>query len=432
MDDQQEQLYQFAGGGPAILVKNTFLDIDDVPKPVELQRARTAPPLGQDARDAGEEDGEASASDDDGETGVPEAPSPERLDRMVTREWYETPNLWSWGGGGMDVGQMPPLPEIGTHGQQMSAPSMQLGMQPVMQTAPMPGTGMAGGITVSAGQMPPAMMYQMPPGTMMGPGGMPMVPVAIPIGMFPQMPEHMSGIMNEPFMQQQVVTSPNRGARWPAQPQPGDVPLDSTSQNEPQPPFALGTASGASSTALQAGAPNNDVVAPVADAGGEAPPPPPQPQTLTRAFSISSGFFRVHWTVDARKLRGNDKQAVSPPFELSFGAAFNHVTFKMMIYPKVMNDNKGGASFKKAKGRGYIQLKCEAELSEAVAQVRFRLSIGGSAGKSEEPRGPMLHNFAQSAVCGLPKEMEEWDFNSVVDNDSMTFVVCLEIVPGRT
>jgi len=160
----------------------------------------------------------------------------------------------------------------------------------------------------------------------------------------------------------------------------------------------------------------------------EAPPPAPQPQTLTRAFSVNSGFCRVHWTVDARKLRGNDKQAVSPPFELSFGPHFPQITFKMMIYPKATNDSKGGASFKKARGRGYVQLKCEAELSEAIANVSFRISIG-SGENVQAPRGPVLHNFSSSAVCGLPKEQEEWDFAAVIDQDSMTFVVCLEIVP---
>merc|ERR1712217_665320 len=152
----------------------------------------------------------------------------------------------------------------------------------------------------------------------------------------------------------------------------------------------------------------------------------PQPQTIKLVLSISSGQFQIHWTVDARKLRGNDKQAVSPPFMLSFGQQFPNVTFKMMMYPKVVNDNKGGASFKKARGKGYIQLKCEAELSEAIANVRFRFSIGNGA-NMQPYRGPVYHNFSSSAVCGLNKEQEEWDFMNVVDVDSMTFVVCLEI-----
>jgi len=156
--------------------------------------------------------------------------------------------------------------------------------------------------------------------------------------------------------------------------------------------------------------------------------PAAQPQTLTRDFCVITGCFRTLWWVDARKLRGNDKQAVSPPFEMSSGDSFPGVTFKMMIYPKVMNDQKGGASFKKARGKGLVQLKCEAELSEATANFSFRISIGTGENK-QAPRGPKVHNFAASAVCGLDKDEEEWDFQSVVDPESMTFVVCLEIAP---
>jgi len=35
----------------------------------------------------------------------------------------------------------------------------------------------------------------------------------------------------------------------------------------------------------------------------------------------------------------------------------------------------------------------------------------------------------KGAVCGLDKHEEEWDFQTVVDPETMTFVVCLEIVP---
>lgn len=155
--------------------------------------------------------------------------------------------------------------------------------------------------------------------------------------------------------------------------------------------------------------------------------PSPQPQTLTRVFSVSRNAFRINWTVDARKLRGNDKQAVSPPFELSFGPGHPSVTFKMMIYPKVSSENKGGASFKKAKGKGSIQLKCEAELEEASGNVTFQISIGSGA-VVQGPRGPVQHNFASSPACGLPPKQEEWDFNEVVEQESMTFVVCLEVL----
>mmetsp|Transcript_85598 Transcript_85598/g.135786 ORF Transcript_85598/g.135786 Transcript_85598/m.135786 type:complete len:240 (-) Transcript_85598:110-829(-) len=203
------------------------------------------------------------------------------------------------------------------------------------------------------------------------------------------------------------VRQPDRGARWPAA---APVPAGPMPQN---------TVTVTSAT----------VPSPLP----QGPPTVPQPQTLTRAFSVKSGFFRVHWTVDGRKLRGNEKQTVSPPFELSFGHKFPSVTFKMMIYPEMVNEGKGGSCFRKSKGRGYVQIKCEAELEESVAWVSFRISIG-SGSKTVGPRGPRYHNFSQSAVTGLEegptKDEHIWDFTEVLDEASQTFVVCLEIVPG--
>ena len=39
---------------------------------------------------------------------------------------------------------------------------------------------------------------------------------------------------------------------------------------------------------------------------------------LTCDFDSQSGTYRVIWYVDARKLDSNDKQAVSPSFEMSW------------------------------------------------------------------------------------------------------------------
>ena len=86
--------------------------------------------------------------------------------------------------------------------------------------------------------------------------------------------------------------------------------------------------------------------------------------------------MRFEWVVSARKLTSTDTHPhVSPAFGLDFGdggAAF----FKMMVYPHVVNDKKGGASFKKAQGRGYVELACEDELKKGVQEVRFRIAIG--------------------------------------------------------
>lgn len=254
---------------------------------------------------------------------------------------------------------------------------------------------------IPQGQLPQGQMPQ---------GQMPMQMVLMPVAMAPMGQGAPCSGYAAPApapVPELPVRQPDRGARWPAA---APVPAGPMPQN---------TVTVTSAT----------VPSPMS----QGPPTVPQPQTLTRAFSVKSGFFRVHWTVDGRKLRGNEKQTVSPPFELSFGPKFPSVTFKMMIYPEMVNEGKGGSCFRKSKGRGYVQIKCEAELEESVAWVSFRISIG-SGSKTVGPRGPRYHNFSQSAVTGLEegptKDEHIWDFTEVLDEASQTFVVCLEIVPG--
>jgi len=102
----------------------------------------------------------------------------------------------------------------------------------------------------------------------------------------------------------------------------------------------------------------------------------------------------------------------------------------MTIYPKISNEGKRGFSFRTSHGQGFVQLKCEAELPPLFALVTFAISIG--SGKNiKEARGPVEHYFGSSAVCGLPKGGDIWDFPKVVDQASRTFVVCLEIMPTK-
>jgi len=139
-----------------------------------------------------------------------------------------------------------------------------------------------------------------------------------------------------------------------------------------------------------------------------------------------SGRTLVQWAVDAKKLDSQDKQAVSPQFLVDL-PGFGPQPFKMTIYPKVINDGKRGASFKKAKGRGRVVLKCEAQLPQGVPDVAFRIGIG--RGEKVQPyRGPLTHNFSERSMCGLAKSHEEWDLGAAVD-ETGTFLVSLELAP---
>jgi len=430
---------QFPNGGPEISVKHTFLDFvddnDDPLAPPTLARASTVPSPSADYEDFfADEDlqtdsggkGTDAGGGLSGDSPVPEAIP---LARCITKDWYEDPNQWSWADAPVEptpaAAVAPPTPNTSQDLGNMNSMSMQPQMmaQPMMYQVPMGGAPMLG---MPVMMMQPVMIPVMP-------GGYEPPAAAAPVA------ECSPGSGSSPG--RSPGASPNAWPPPPPELAPSIERVSSGAGQAPQFSPQMGTGQSPSDRAdLLASYADDDnttksdaaAASSSAPAAASAPvlavPAAPQPQTLMRSFSLSTCNVRIQWHVDARKLRGNDKQAVSPPFELSFGNQL--VTFKMMLYPKVVSDAKGGASFKKAKGTGFVQLKCEAELSEDVAQVKFRIGIGN--GSLAERRGPISHNFSQSAVCGLPKDQEEFDFPSVIDADSMTFLIVLEIVPAAS
>eukprot|EP00931_Biecheleriopsis_adriatica_P039181 TRINITY_DN22419_c0_g1_i2.p1 TRINITY_DN22419_c0_g1~~TRINITY_DN22419_c0_g1_i2.p1 ORF type:complete len:487 (-),score=92.21 TRINITY_DN22419_c0_g1_i2:13-1473(-) len=140
-----------------------------------------------------------------------------------------------------------------------------------------------------------------------------------------------------------------------------------------------------------------------------------QPHTIRHSMNAETGMHQVSWTVDAAKLKGHERQTVSPIFELPFEG---QVSFRLVLVPKPNPDGKGGASFKKAGGMGSVHLKCEA----CHGVVSFFVSISnGRPDYQRHPRGPVKHNFAELSTCGLPKGQEQWDFSKAVEK------VCLDI-----
>jgi len=161
-------------------------------------------------------------------------------------------------------------------------------------------------------------------------------------------------------------------------------------------------------------------------------PPPFKVQSVSQFLNLFTGSTFIHWTMDARKLKGTDRLVVSPVFKIREGHHKAH-EFKMTVYPQAVSEGKGGASFKKAGGKGSIQLKCEGE-DQQINPITFKLSIG--SGRRENPlleasRGPVTCDFAVKGTVGLPKADEVWDFPAVVDRQSQTFVITLEVLASR-
>merc|ERR1712241_1381609 len=148
----------------------------------------------------------------------------------------------------------------------------------------------------------------------------------------------------------------------------------------------------------------------------DVPAPPP----LERLYSAGSGSYRVFWQVPARDLAGDGHRLLSPSFQFSFGTKLPNVSFKLMLFAS------GARSFKKAKGRGYFELKCESAIPAfASARLTFLISVG-----NQPARGPVDHDFSSRACCGLPKKQEVWSLSSVVNPQTNTCPVCLEVSAG--
>mmetsp|Transcript_23640 Transcript_23640/g.67835 ORF Transcript_23640/g.67835 Transcript_23640/m.67835 type:complete len:447 (+) Transcript_23640:77-1417(+) len=150
---------------------------------------------------------------------------------------------------------------------------------------------------------------------------------------------------------------------------------------------------------------------------------PPSPHSIATTDSAALGVRRVVWTVDAEKLRSHERQAVSPSFELPLGVP---AVARLVIFPKQTPGAKGGASFARSRGWGGVHLKCEA----SSGSVSFQISISdGTAAFPRQARGPVRHDFAVHSICGLPKEIEYWDFGRAVNRATQTFAVCVDILP---
>lgn len=153
-----------------------------------------------------------------------------------------------------------------------------------------------------------------------------------------------------------------------------------------------------------------------------------QIEVLDECAAFGARGLRVCWPVDAQRLRTNDTQCVSPSFELLPGVSFRLVLEALSV-GKRKERSKARSGFKSSQGRGTIQLKSEAGLSVGLPPVSFSLTIGKSRDRLQRQRGPVIRDFADGLLCGLPPNEAEWDFASAVASCSETFVVSLDIVP---
>jgi len=143
--------------------------------------------------------------------------------------------------------------------------------------------------------------------------------------------------------------------------------------------------------------------------------PPPAPGCCELVQDANA--LSLRWTIDARKLRKNERVIVSPLFDLPVRQGAS-VPFRLMLFPA-----KGAGSFRASNGMGTMLLKCEATAQESPdCRLELRFIVG-----RQPPRGPVSHSFAQSGVCSLPEDQQEWNFARAADQASQTVGICLEV-----
>jgi len=171
---------------------------------------------------------------------------------------------------------------------------------------------------------------------------------------------------------------------------------------------------------------------PTTPAAPSSPPrlPPMQPRPLGVELVVNGLHQMLLWTVDARKLKSTDTQAVSPEFQLTFQQE-QAVNFQTVIRPTAKPTRNGGIShkFKQAGGKGSIELCCR-DADPTIPPVSFRFSVcsGKDFANPELPPGALVsHDFTTKTTC---PGQEEWDFERAVDDATKTFIVCLEMLPS--
>merc|ERR1712232_491722 len=148
----------------------------------------------------------------------------------------------------------------------------------------------------------------------------------------------------------------------------------------------------------------------------------PQLHAATDGFD-GDGTFRASWRADTRKLLGNELRVVSPLIEVPCGTMKRPMAFRFLIRPAGAANAARQRTFKKAGGKGTIQLKCESELCGVDARVSFCISIGNTL------RGPFQHDFKARPVYDLPEGLMEWDFGSAIRPGDNTVLVRLKLLP---
>eukprot|EP00930_Biecheleria_cincta_P081742 TRINITY_DN7103_c0_g1_i1.p1 TRINITY_DN7103_c0_g1~~TRINITY_DN7103_c0_g1_i1.p1 ORF type:complete len:431 (-),score=56.67 TRINITY_DN7103_c0_g1_i1:403-1695(-) len=138
----------------------------------------------------------------------------------------------------------------------------------------------------------------------------------------------------------------------------------------------------------------------------------------------ADGVEQVSWHADGQKLDSHSEKLLSPEFKLALPGQ-EPQTFRLMILA-TQTGGKHGAGFKKARGRGLIELKCLGDVSPNTSNVGLRMSVG-SGTRARSCEDVIWHSFSEKNCCAMQKAGEDWDLLSAVSKDSKCAEIRIEV-----
>lgn len=141
----------------------------------------------------------------------------------------------------------------------------------------------------------------------------------------------------------------------------------------------------------------------------------------------ATGSERIRWCVDGQKLESHAEKLISPEFRLSVpGKPGESEPFRIMILA-TETGGKHGAGFKKAKGRGTIEMKCLGSF-EGASGTSVLVTVGAGSRK-QKAREVVHHSFAEKSCCPLPKGRDPvWDLKAALCKETKSVEVCIEVL----
>ena len=153
----------------------------------------------------------------------------------------------------------------------------------------------------------------------------------------------------------------------------------------------------------------------------------PRPGALDQE-STASGSERIRWCVDGQKLESHAEKLISPEFRLRLPGSSTESPFRIMLLA-TQTGGKHGAGFKKAKGKGNIELKC---LGSFEADLSMLVTVG-SGSRKQKAREVVRHGFAEKSCCPLPKGGRDpfvWNLKAALCKETKCVEVCIEVLPS--